>query len=92
MKTNKIAHYVPKTHQLNIYSLTQMLQSSYFSPNSWEETQDKFQDVINTLSQCIEEMCINIYIPLPYPTDHTNKAIFTLVNNRKLEKPTPNIP
>lgn len=72
---NHISHPIPphniqnllimfqEATNLNIQSLTQLLCNPHLPANEWDNAQDRSQDIINTLSTCIESTCINSCAP-----------------------------
>lgn len=61
-KIQKIHIQFQKAINLATQSLVQKLHTPHLHHTEWEEAQENFQDIINTLSTCIEETYLNTQI------------------------------
>lgn len=81
-KIQKMLIQFQETTNLAIQTLTQKMYTSHLHHTKWVETQEKFQEIINTLSTCMEETCLNTKTPIHYRTGPANKEASSHVNNK----------
>ena len=77
---------------LAIENLTQILQQDHLTTIQWEDAQHKFQEITNSLSQCIEQTCMAPPTP-PLPNRVKSQGGFLpRTQQKKMETTTENIP
>ena len=67
---------------LAIENLTQILLQEQLTPTQWKNTQHKFQEITNSLSQCIEQTCMAPPTP-PLPNRVKAQGGFLLRTQQK---------
>ena len=70
---------------LPIENLTQILQQDYLTLTQWEDAQHKFQEITNSLSQCIEQTCMTPPTP-PLPNRVKSQGGFLPRTQQKQSK------